>query len=70
MHWRVRGDTGWLENKAGRERLFREELDTLRADVRRLQPQTDELLGNDVASCYLRKWVPDVVRELKKSGGG
>ena len=74
MLWRARAVTGWVDSKDSRQRLFREEADQLLADVRRLQPQTDELLGNDLASSYLQKWVPDIVMNLRSgaagSGGG
>ena len=65
MLWRARGVKGWVDSKDSRQRLFREEADKLLADVRLLQPQTDRLLGNDVASNYLQKWVPDIVVTLR-----
>ena len=70
MLWRARGVTGWVDSKDSRQRLFREEEDKLLADVRRLQPQSDELLGNDLASSYLQKWVPDIVINLRSGSAG
>ena len=70
MLWRARGVTGWVDSKDSRQRLFREEEDKLLADVRRLQPQSDELLGNDLASSYLQKWVPDIVKNFRSGAAG
>ena len=70
MLWRARGVTSWLESKASRERLFLEEADKLCADLRRLQPQTDGLLGNAAANSYLQQWVPDLVLKLRSGDAG
>ena len=59
MLWRAQGVTGWVESNASRQRLFREEADQLQLQVKRLQPQSDGLLGNPVGSNMLREWMPE-----------
>ena len=62
MLWRARVVAGWIEKDRSRVRLFLEEADRLREDVRRMQPQCDGLLGNAVASALFREWVPDLAQ--------
>ena len=64
MLWRARGAEGWLDGSAIRRRLFEEEADRLYADIRRIQPQADNLLGNPDASQLLLDWAPDIVARL------
>ena len=66
MLWRARLHPLWIESDGdgSRQRLFREEADLLLAAVKRLQPQKDGLLGNDLASRWMRVWVPDIVAKI------
>ena len=68
MLWRARQHPAWLGNSGSRQRLFLEEADQLRLELKRLQPQSDGLLGNAAGSSLLRQWVPDLVAELKLGG--
>ena len=70
MLWRARGAEGWLDRSAIRSRLFEEEADRLYADIRRIQPQADGLLGNPTASQLLQHWAPDIVARLHSSAAG
>ena len=65
MLWRARCVPGWVDGTKARRRLFDEEAERLYDDIRRLQPQTDGLLGNVVASSWCREWVPDIVGRLR-----
>ena len=66
MIWRARSNAVWLDQHMSRQRLFVEEAERLYDYVRRLQPQSDGLLGNS-ASMMLYEWVPDLVGKLLKS---
>ena len=61
MLWRARQIPGWIESCSARQRLFTEEADLVLAQVKRMQPQNDRLLGNTLASKMMRDWVPDIV---------
>ena len=60
MLCRARAHPGWIESDMARQRLFTEEADVLLADLKRLQPQADGLLGDDRASHLMRVFVPDL----------
>ena len=66
MLWRARIHPGWIQSDGdgSRQRLFTEEADLLLAEVTRLQPQEDGLLGNVFASKWMREWVPDIVANI------
>ena len=67
MIWRVRQHPDWLRCSESRTRLFTEEADRLLADVKRIQPQSDGLLGHDNGSTMFRAWVPDVIARMAES---
>ena len=52
MLGRARIHPGWIESNGARQRLFAEEADLVLAQVKRLQPQADGLLG-DAWACLL-----------------
>ena len=64
MIWRARSQAGWIERDDFRVRLFREEADVLLKELKRLQPQSDCMLGNVDASYWMRFYVPDVVAQI------
>jgi hypothetical protein len=64
MLWRARQIPGWIESDDARQRLFTEEADLVFAEIKRLQPQEDRLLGNYEASKMLRGFVPDILAKL------
>ena len=61
---RARINPGWIESDVSRQRLFTEEADLVLAEVKRLQPQEDGLLGNALASKLMRECVPDRVAKI------
>ena len=65
MIWRARNAAGWLEVNAARKRAFAELADMLYIELRGLQPQSDGVLGNELATNYLKQWVPDIVDKLR-----
>ena len=65
MLWRARQMRGWIESDDARQRLFTEEAGLVLAELKRLQPQSDGLLGHFEASNMLRRWVPDIVAKVK-----
>ena len=64
MLWRARKTPGWIESTGTRQRLFTEEVDLVFAQVKRLQPQADGLLGNRLASKRMREFVRDIVANI------
>jgi hypothetical protein len=64
MLCRARIHPGWIESNGARQRLFTEEADLVLAQVKRLQPQADGLLGNAFASEMMRLFVPDIVANI------
>ena len=64
MCWRVKKNIAWVESVAARQRLFEEEERQLYTAIHDLQPTADGLMGNALASRYLREWIPDVVARL------
>ncbi len=64
MIWRARSQAGWIERDDSRVRLFREEADVLLKELKRLQPQSDGVLGNVEASKRMRFYVPHIVAQL------
>ena len=64
MLWRARQIPGWIEREDARQRLFTEEADLVFAEIKRLQPQEDGLLGNFEASEMLLSFVPDILAKL------
>ena len=65
MLWRANSVAGWVDSVPARQRLFAEEEHQLYLAVRRVQPQEDGLLGNELASRMLRAWAPGVVTRLQ-----
>ena len=59
MVWRARLH-GFADLNPGRKRMFDDESDKIIRDIRKLQPQTDGLLGDATAAVLLSDWVPDV----------
>ena len=59
MVWRARAH-GFAASNPGRKRMFDDESDKIIRDIRKLQPQTDGLLGDATAAVLLSDWVPDV----------
>ena len=64
MLWRVRQHPDWLKCSESRNRLFTEEADQLFLEVRRIQPQSDGLMGNAAGSAMFRTWAPDVAARM------
>ena len=64
MIWRARIIPGWIERDDYRQRLFTEEADLVLAQLKRLQPQTDGLLGHPLGSRMMRDFAPDVVGRM------
>ena len=64
MIWRARIILGWIESNDTRQRLFTEEADLVLAQLKRLQPQTDGLLGSRLGSQLMREFVPDIVGRM------
>ena len=54
----------WIESNGARHRLFTEEADVLLAELKRLQPQSDGVLSNVLASGMMRDVVPDLVATI------
>ena len=67
MIWRVRQHPDWLTGNCSRQRLFTEEADQLCLELKRMQPQTDGLLGHPYATKLLRASVPDLVAKLTQT---
>ena len=65
MLWRAHSVAGWVDRVPARQRLFAETEHELYLAVRRLQPQADGLLGNELASRMLVGWAPGVVTRLR-----
>ena len=61
---RARVVPGWIEITGARQRLFAEEADAVLTGVKRLQPQSDGVLGNAVASNMMQVFVPDLVDRI------
>ena len=59
MVWRARAH-GFADCAIGRKRVFDDDSDKIIRDIRKLQPQTDGLLGDATAAVFLQGWVPDV----------
>ena len=70
MIWRARNAAGWLGVCAARKRAFAELADMLYIALRGLQPQSDGVLGNEMATDYLKTWVPDIVAKLRSYASG
>ena len=67
MLWRVRKHPDWLKYSESHNRLFAEEADQLVLEVRRIQPQSDGLMGNAAGSDMFRTWAPDVAARMTKA---